>query len=223
MLFVTILNCAKIIATNFNSDLDNQINKIQNNREKVIFINHIADSLSPFSKEESLRLFDKSLLLAKKINYKEGICENHYARGFLYNRYYDYNLAKQEFKKCIKLIGSMKSSMGLSCLDNLGYIYYSLGYYDSSIVNYQQLLKIYLEIDNANKEIAESYTKLGNTYLKLDKYYSAHEMYINSLFYAKKSNDKSLVANCYVNIGIVKSSLGNYSQAKLLFKSSKNQ
>jgi class 3 adenylate cyclase/tetratricopeptide (TPR) repeat protein len=177
-------------------------------------MNNLADSLFQYSKSKSFVLYQKSLELAKSISYTEGIIQNHYFKAFnLFDSNYNAE-ALEEFKICIKYIPKMEAPRKISCLDALAYIHYTVGDYKSSIAYYKKVIENYEIEGNSEKIISEYYTKIGNAYLAQEKYYSAQEMYLKSLQYAKKTNDIGLLSDCYVNIGIVKNSFGNYRSAK---------
>jgi class 3 adenylate cyclase/tetratricopeptide (TPR) repeat protein len=212
--FIYFLGCFVIAESKSNDEIYEKISKIKNDKEKVIIMNKIADSLFNISVENSKELFQKSIDLASSIRFKEGLSDAHYKLGFNYLYNNEYSLANKEFKDCIKSLESISSENGKSCLDALGFINYTLGEYNKAHLYYTQLLNIYLKEEGHNNIKSNIYTKLGNIFLRQNKYYSAQEMYLRSLNYAKISQDKGLIADCYVNMSIITKNLGDYDNSK---------
>ncbi|MFH1052446.1 MAG: adenylate/guanylate cyclase domain-containing protein [bacterium] len=203
-----------LYSNNESKNIRKRINKITDLEEKVNTLNNLADSLFTISKEQSLKLFDEALQLAKKINYNNGICENHYIKAFYFLDNNEFLNARREFLECMKYIDQTDYKKIQSCLEALGYINYSLGNYKGAISSYTKLKNNYIESGETDKKISKIYTKIGNVYLEHAKYYSAQEMYLRALESAKNANDKWLLSDCYVNIGIVKNYLCDFKGAE---------
>jgi len=211
--FLIYANIAILLASNDTFSLNHRIKNAGNDKKKVTLMLKLADSLSTISPDKALQIYDSALVLAKKIGFKYGIAESHYSRGYLFISINEFKLAEKSFQDCIRFV-NLNSEKGRSCLKFLGYIHTATGDFNSAIADYTQLLKVGKETSLTNMEISEIYTSLGNTYLLQEKFYSAQEMYLRSLEYARKIHDKGLIADCYVNIGIVESHIGMYDKAK---------
>jgi len=103
----------------------------------------------------------------------------------------------------------------------IGIGYFYINQNDNALSNYQRALTLYKELNNQYGE-AKIYNNIGNLYREID-YKRALEYFNKTINISRKLNNADghdLIANCYLNIGLVYIRTNNYHAGINLFKKS---
>lgn len=105
----------------------------------------------------------------------------------------------------------------LKALNNLGIIYYHLGFYETTLNYFIQVLEVAEAIED-KKEIAKGLNNLGNLYDEIGDKERAIDYYQRSLVIKQNSDDRISLANTFSNLGYVYYEIGDTKEADKFFK-----
>lgn len=180
---------------------------------KVNLLNSISFQYNSINPNEGIRYGEKSLTLAKKLNWVKGeavayntIGGNLYALG-------DYSEALSYFNKSLEL--NKKDNNYVQLADNygnIGNINYNLSNYTLALMYYQKALKIDTKLNDKNG-IATNLGSIGNIYNELTNFQSSLKYYKKALKIHQETNNQRGVATILGNIGITEHDMKNYEEA----------
>ncbi len=176
--------------------------------------------------EESIRLFEKSLRLAKKNTNRKKECESLLKLGLLYwntgelkesSLYYEHALKLAQRLNLKGMQVESQSALEIYWLYEEGKRFRSSGEYSESIENFQQAIDIARKTGSKEHELkclrqmSVAYFELNN----LQKYFSFNK---DALNIAQSINHRKEEGNCLYNIGLYYWILDNYSKALNCFE-----
>ena len=192
-----------------------QINSIKiNNNKKVDLYNDLAH-LYTKSSPDSIKLFtEKSISLAKELNYKNGIADALKVEAVYH--YYQGNI-DQSYKNLNQSIAIYKEEDNLKGLanayNNYGLVLNTYGAYKESSEKYKQALAIN-EKRNDTISIVRNLVNLGNNVSNRSKYKEAKSYYDRAMLLANSTKNYEQQANIYNGYAIVAERTGNFEEAK---------
>lgn len=163
---------------------------------------------------EALKNHFAALKIREGLNDRKGIASSYNNIGMVYDDQGNYPEALKFYLSSLKIKESIGDKKGIAnSRNNIGNIYYAQGNYPEAIKNHLIALKLRKEIDD-QKGMADSYNNIGNIYfaqastekdhvLRTVKQELALKNHIASLAISEILDDKSGIANSYVNIGAV--------------------
>jgi len=185
-------------------NLDSLINSLQymdDDTNKVIVLNRVADKLIYADYEKIRRYAEDALLLSEELDYKNGIAKSYNNLGIFYREVGVYDQAIDYFFKSLKIMEEIDNQAGIARSYNLiGIIYYYLTNYDLSLEYYNKALEINKR-QNDVKWIAGNYNNVGMIYKEKGEYEKALMCYNRSLKMSQVQNNQNWIANNYGNIG----------------------
>lgn len=146
---------------------------------------------------------NKSLKIAKTINYKHGeqLALNNIGVAYLDNEIY--NKALSYFLQAIKIAETEKDFSNASNLySNCGIIYMEIKNYNYAKQSFKKSID-YSKIQFDSVNIALSYIKLSSIYRELKMQDSANYFSNQAFQYTKGSVDKQLLTSFYINKGLI--------------------
>lgn len=133
--------------------------------------------------------------------------------GIIYIEQAKYHEAIDNHKKAIALFEQVNDLKGVGlAYGNLASAYMYQGNYTDALTNYNKALDIKLQT-NDKKGSAYMYIGIGMTHQKLNNPAKAKQYLQNALLIAQKGGAKAIIKNCYHNIAVADSTLGNYKSA----------
>lgn len=101
-------------------------------------------------------------------------------------------------------------------LNDIGYIYKTIGRYDEAIKNYKKAIEVNKEL-GALKETGINFNNLGVVYEKSEQYQQSVNSFNSALDLANKLNEKERIAMQNNNIGQIFLTIGEYEKANEYF------
>lgn len=203
------------IATNRIDSLIQEVGRMDNSEEKVLFLVEIADSLVSLESIQSLKYAQQAHSIAQKLNFKKGIGLAFYqiAKAEYYRDEYDAALkASQEAIGIFKKINEEQNIAKTHYLT--GNIYAYQGDLTNSTHHLEKALKIFNQYNDYNWA-ADTYASLGMTFNQYKKNDSAL-VYLNqaiSIYNGLKKPQLKKLLRAYILKGIVLKDLKNYNDA----------
>ncbi len=214
-LLVSFLLCYTLFAQNNEIDSLYKITNIEKqDTSQVNNLNQLCRQLFLISDyANGLNIGNKSLKLAKELNYSKGIANAQNNIGNIYYFQGDYPAALKNHLSALRIREKINDSEGIAAsYNNLGNVYKSLGDYDKALKYQFESLKIEKKLGNQNG-IAASYNNIGIAYQNQKNYDKALEYQLMGLTIRQKINDKYGLANSYNNLGNIFSSQKNLDKA----------
>lgn len=230
-------------------ELETYLNQLENahEKQKPEICNKIAWYYRTESKENSIKYAEKALTIANKLleayqkeegdasQKKVGIyvlekekAESNYVLGFINLRQEKFDEALNYQYKSLDIYSRINEEYPhdieakqyiANLLNDIGYIYKSIGRYDEAIKNYKMAIQINDEMGLLN-ETGVNYNNLGVVYNKTLQYQESASSFNNALDIAKELNQEQNVAVQYNNVGQIFLSIGDYQKAKENFSKS---
>jgi tetratricopeptide (TPR) repeat protein len=193
MLFFSILNIAAQ-----NTLPDSMVKRFESASRDSLYIDKLNVISFEYLKSKPSLARELSIYTqaeAKAINYKNG-----YARAlsivgssFWYEGIYE--VAQNYYLAAARQYQLINDSLGLSKMyNNIGEVYKKLNQFDKSLE--YQLLSLELNKNNLNNQRLTLYN-IGETYLKLNQVSKGKEYINKALEFAKRADDKRVMAYCY--------------------------
>ena len=207
------------IATNRVDLLIQEVEQMDNSKEKVLFLVEIADSLVSLETIQSLKYAQQARSNAQKLNYKKGIGLAFYqiAKAEYYRDEYD--AALKASQEAIKAFQTVNEELGIArTLYLTGNIYSYQGDLTNSTQYLGKALKIFKQ-HKASNWAADTYASLGMTYNQYEKNDSAL-IYLNqaiSIYNGLKKPQLKKLLRSYILKGIVLSDQERYDEAITIY------
>ena len=131
----------------------------------------------------------------------------------------NYNLSLSLYQRALrnaKKLYDAHSDIFATIYNSIGWIYNSLGQFDTALEYYQKALGIWIYcFGTLNDKVATGYNNIGTIFDTQGKYEKALEYYSKALDIRLETLDTGHpdIAVTYINIGFLYSSLGNYDKA----------
>ncbi|MGZ3758851.1 MAG: tetratricopeptide repeat-containing sensor histidine kinase [Mucilaginibacter sp.] len=208
ILFVLLIYLSMTVAANPSAIDTTQVNNL--NKQAASHIGSNPDSAFYFAK--------KSIILARKINYKSGLANGLLQAGHV--NYFKGNSAEaiKNFDEAISIYKSLNDQRGLAaCYVQYGRMYNLLADYKKNLFYLNKALAIDISIrdeyalTDCNKNIGTVYFSQGQLSKALDFYYQA-------LFMAIKNHYNILTAELYNNIGTILQNMEVFPNALEYYK-----
>lgn len=135
---------------------------------RVNILNQIGDNYNYVRDSSSLVFAKKSLLIAKKINYKKGLIDAYKIFGKYYYNNYDAKNALIFYNKAKSLCIEIKDNIRLARIYNsIGNTYMNLNNYSMALANYTEASIINENMNNLSN-LADNYSNIADIYLSLN-------------------------------------------------------
>ncbi len=208
ILIIFILTFHQIVAQNKVDSLL-KISKTQDNIRKIDALNELAQTYYKINPDTSLFFSKKSLSIAKKLNYKQGISDSYYWQAKVYRKKEDYRKAITFSFNSIKIRSILKDTVGLAkAYSNAGLAYYDINKYDSALICQEKALEQYLLTDK-KKSTAIAYNNIGSANINLGNYKEAIIAFKKGMELFEEIDYQKGTASCLLNIGQIYDRMGN--------------
>ncbi len=180
---------------------------------KVRLMNHLSWEYSYNDPDKGIKYGKQALVLATKLDWKEGIARLTNTVGANYEVKGDYSKALEYYHKAQKIseeIGNIGSvAKNISCI---GDVYQYESNYTKALEYYLRALKISEEIGQ-KQLVAKNTVGIGNVYSRQGNYPKALEYYFKCLKTFEETGDRGMVARSTGSIGSVYCEIGDYPKA----------
>jgi tetratricopeptide (TPR) repeat protein len=177
----------------------------------VTRLNDIAFSYLKFSPILGRELADRTIELAREINFTRGYARAVNVKGSSYWFVGDYESALEYYHKSAKASSTINDQIGLSgAYHNIGEVHKKLGDYRKAIL----FLETSLEWDRKNN-MAYGLTlyNIGEAYFEREEFREAEKYFEMDLKQATIEKDKRAIAYSYNGLGKLRKEEGEYEQA----------
>lgn len=181
---------------------------------KVKIMNYLCLYFCRTGKYDTALIYgERSMELAKKINYQRGLASSYRTIGTSYYEKGDYSQAIDYDTMALAISRKIADRQGIAaCFRNIGMVYTQFGNYPEALKYYLDALEIFEEIKDASN-IAATFDNLGTVYDNQNDHKKALEYYSNALALQTRLSNKQGIAAGYVNMGVVFNEIGNYKKA----------
>ena len=165
---------------------------------------------------EALFYYKKSLTMAEKIGYREGMANNFVNIGSIYHKQNNYEEALLYYNKSLELTKETDDKRGMAAsFHNIGSIYKYKGDYEEALKYYKMDLEISEDIGDQHG-IAYSLNDIGVIHSSQGNLKKALINYKKGLQISKNIEDQRLISISLGNIGNLYNKQGNYQQALII-------
>ena len=155
----------------------------------------------------------KELLLARKLNYKQGIADAYINIAVVYNAKVQLDLAMYYNKKALVMMRELRNKKGESnCLINMALICNTKGDYNLAVEYSQDAIRIKDSIRD-EKGLAIAYNNMAIVQETLGDYEQALSYNLKSLRINEKLHDNVSIAMSFINMGSVFEAQKKFDQA----------
>ncbi|GAF94560.1 unnamed protein product, partial [marine sediment metagenome] len=171
--------------------------------------------------DESIKLFEESLAVAKKINDGKRECESLLKLGLSYWNIAQFKTSSLHYKHALELAEKLdlkylqekcRSSLELYMLYKEGKKTRSSGEYEKSIEYFEQAIHL-AEKSRGQEHKLKCLRQLSQTYWELDNYSKFFRLNEKALMIAQSLNHRKEEGICLFNLGIYYWNKDNYSKA----------
>jgi two-component system, sensor histidine kinase and response regulator len=181
-------------------------------------LNKTAENFFNTNPDSTVYYADKSIGIARKINYKSGLAYALIQTGHASFYRGNYDQGKVAFEEAVSIFKDLNDKVGLGkCYTLYGRFYFLLDDYKLALNYLNQSLTISKNINN-EPNIADCYKNFGIVYYGKGQLSTALDYYYKALNMQIKLQNKIAAADVYSDIGLVLQSMEMYPQALLDFK-----
>ncbi len=170
--------------------------------------------------------YDTSLVFYQKLNDLSGISKITRNMGSTMHQQGNYEKAVEYFMKSLALRKQLSDKSGEADIYNaLALVYTEQGelMHPKALENYRKALRVFMDLEN-KKGQAETFYQIGSLFLNknvpiLD---SANVYYENFLLLANELSEKSLIAQAYEGLGLIKKEENNFKESESYFLKSES-
>ena len=131
-----------------------------------------------------------------------------------YNQQENHDNAKYYLKNAIEIFGNEKDSIRMaSSLQNLGYLNYSMGQYDTALVIYAKTTEIYTKLDIFNEEYGRCLGNIGLVYSKQSEFEKAEDYLLRAIEFLNKLGDDYAVTQFTIEYAAILQHKGEINKA----------
>ncbi|MBI5219053.1 MAG: tetratricopeptide repeat protein [Bacteroidia bacterium] len=205
--FINLSNC-HVLPDSLNKTIGQKSDK-----EKIEYLNKLAEKNSKISPEKSIELAKLSLEISKKTKDRKGELNALLIIGKAYKNLGKYAEGLEYFSKSLEIYSAANLKEGKAyCHNEIGTLNKNLGKTSNALSDYQNALQIYQELkDNKN-----SYSVLGNIgtlYYKTQEHQKAIEYYKKAYSLIETSGNYYEIAITLNQIGAAYANWGNNGEA----------
>ena len=187
-----------------------------NTKEKVDNLNELANK-SMKNPPEMKEKADSAILMAKRINYKEGLGNAYKFKGIYHYFTSEFDSSVYNHRQSLEIFTGINDSLNIGkAYLNIATSYSAAGKYDSTTTNAVVALK-YFERLNDFAGIGRAVNLLGIVHFRQKDYDKALNYFKHYLKNAQITSDSSEIASGYNNIGSVFSERKGYDSAIYYF------
>lgn len=180
---------------------------------RVMLLNDLAMAQWNVDPDQTERLGQSALDLAKKLDFQQGVAAAYNVLGVSYWMKGVYEKASEAAFESLRIYQKRNDAAGIAKVNTLlGLIYDEYGQYDKSINYHQKALQQQEAVGN-QAGIATAANNLGAVYYKIDEYNKALEYFSRALEIRRTINDERGMAESLSNIGGVYRGQSAYDQA----------
>lgn len=151
----------------------------------------------------SLRFYEESLEIRKKIEDKEGVARTYSNIGNVHRYLGEYDIALEYYFKSLSIREELGDQAQLARLNNnIGTFYQTQKEYSKAFDFFEKASKIQAELGDI-KELANTLNNIGITHYSLGENEAALKAYLRSLAYKDSLDDFNGMANTYSNLAII--------------------
>jgi len=190
---------------------------MEEDTNKVNLLRSLSRELTSRDTEKALAFANRSLELAKKLNFKTAIARNYNHIGVIYNNQGNYSKALGFYLKAVKIHEELGYKQEMAeAYNNIGVMHFHLRNYPRAIEWYLKALNIYEVLGNRPR-MAKIYNNIGIIYKEQQDYSRALEYYLNSLQIKEQLENKQGMAASYNNIGEIYQKQKSYNEALVYY------
>lgn len=197
--------------------IDSLMNILKNANEdtnKVNLLNALSSRYLDITPNQGAKEYaEKALVLAEKINFKQGMSIAYFRIGLYYGQQSYYTEALKNFQAALKIdqeIDNRERIAGDYVI--IGFVNIHWGNFPESLKYFLTALKIYEDI-GCKLGIADAYNKIGIVNRMQGNYVDALKNHLSSLKLMEEIGDKGGIGNSYNLIGMAYWLQENYSEA----------
>ncbi|UII20906.1 tetratricopeptide repeat protein [Fulvivirga ligni] len=169
--------------------------------QKVDLLNHIGYEYWIIDSKKSIEYAEKSLELAKKLEYLEGRAFAHRVLGVAYWTIGQPRVALENLYAATDEYEVLKDEEGMAnAILNTGMVYAEIHDYEKALELYNQVITIFSKL-NLTGRVATTYTKLGTLLLEQGYYYDAEKYLQNALDIHTKNNFAYGISEAHNRLG----------------------
>ena len=210
VLFITQIGYAQT------SYVDSLVNVVGGMKEDTTKVKTLIDIVWEYAASDTLkakRYGSDAFLLAKKINYSDGIAEYYNSMG---NMKYEWGMGSQAivfYQKALEVfLKENKQARVSKMYSNMGNAYGDMGEIAKAIEVHKKAIEISKRI-NDKKGLSAAYVNIGSVYANSGDYKLSTEALLNALKLKEELGDQNGIANACNNLVIIFKEQKNYKQA----------
>jgi signal transduction histidine kinase len=162
--------------------------------------------------EKALFYISKGLIIAKEINFEDGIAYCLKSQGGIYRKLMELDLAEDSYKQALDSYEKIGNQSMLSEVhQNLGTVYFDRNDFEAAIKQYEQSLFI-AKNDAITYQIPYSYAALGASWIEMKNLSKAKAYFDSTLVFARGQNPY-LVMDSYENLALIEELQENYQES----------
>jgi signal transduction histidine kinase/Tfp pilus assembly protein PilF len=191
-----------------------ELPKMKDDTLKVNLTNELASEYQSINLEKTFIYANKSLVLANKINWKDGIANSYKNLG-------NYYIGKSELEKAVQSynLGFKSTSnkkLQAKMVMGIGIVYYMQSNYPKTLEYNFQALKIFEDLKDKSN-YAKMLRNIATTYVQIGDYNKALKNYIKILKLNTSIENSAFNGMILREIGLCYMNLKNYNQATIYF------
>ena len=189
------------------------LNKSEADTSKVNLFKKIAAHYNVAHLDSARAFAEKGILLAEKLNYKEGQWQNLNVLGNYFERKTDYNNALKYYDQALTIINATNSIKGIAVVkNNIATIHIRKGEYQKAIPLLFEALKAEETLKNENG-IAQGYNNIGIVYYYMQDFDKTTDYLTKALVIQERLGNFSGLQNGYNNVGAIYDHQKKYDDA----------
>lgn len=171
--------------------------------------------------DSALNIAYKTLSMAKKIDYENGIYNAHNHIGIIYDIKSNFDSSTHHYSEAINISKKTKDSTNLaSALSNMGLTYWHIGKYHLALEYFYDALAIFETHSPESSGMISVYNNIGMIYTELNDFENALLIFRKAIKINKKVNDTLTKAAILSNMGEVFKKQGKPAKAYDYFQQS---
>ena len=179
------------------------LNQKQHDTLSVLRLIRMSQKNTPNNPQEALNYLEKSLQIARRINYPAGAAKCYIAIGFAYRSMSQYDSARKNYQVSIDMFKKLGRAKDLvTAYNNLGVIEKETGNFPAAINYYIESLNM-AAASKDNRGTGRAYSNIGIVYRNMKNYEKALEYQFKALHFDSLSKDKNSMGKSLANIGNV--------------------
>ncbi|PKP22276.1 MAG: hypothetical protein CVU05_04670 [Bacteroidetes bacterium HGW-Bacteroidetes-21] len=211
-LFLIITLTAQSEETKTLDSLKQLLFKEVDSKLQVSLMNKIAfEYINTASHDSILKYANKALTISITLNYEEGIAESNKRIAVVYYDRNDFNMALSHYLVAFNIHKKKKEALPLALVHtSIGNVYINQNMYDKALDEYilsGKIIDSLLSIQKNNRELliakSNNLTNIGNVHYYLNDLEKTEKYYLQALEIYTSLNDKTNMASCLSNLGMV--------------------